>query len=95
MNAPVGTIRAEGIASALASKSKIELLREDILDAIGMMQIALDAAKAMADIPSDSGMLHGLRVARAHWRVISEDAADLNSAHAELASSLRQSGEAT
>jgi len=54
------------------------------------MQAALDAAKAMAEIPSDAGLLHGLRVAKAHSRALWGHAADLGSAHAELASALRQ-----
>jgi hypothetical protein len=97
MNAPLSTAEfrdtqvSDAIASPLAFKAKIELLREEILDAIGMMQMALDAAKAMAAIPSDSGLLHGLRLAKAHWRVISADAADMTAAHAEFASALRQS----
>jgi hypothetical protein len=81
---------AEATASPMAFQARIELLREDILDAIGMMQAALDAAKAMAEIPSDAGLLHGLRVAKAHSRALWGHAADLGSAHAELASALRQ-----
>jgi|BarGraIncu00222A_1022003.scaffolds.fasta_scaffold63818_2 hypothetical protein len=82
---------SDAVASPLALQARIALVREDILDAIGMMQMALDAAQAMAAIPSDSGLLHGLRLAKAHWRVISANAADLTAAHAELASALRQS----
>ena len=81
MNAPAANIHAEGIASAAALRVKIEHLRWEILAAIGPVQAALDAAKAMAEIPSDSGLLHGLRVARANGRSLWGHAADLNAAH--------------
>jgi hypothetical protein len=79
-----------GIASAFALKARIELLRENIIDVIGPLQAALDAAVAMAAIPSDAGLLHGLRNARACWKSIAGDAADLAAVHAELASVFRQ-----
>jgi hypothetical protein len=86
-----GPISQRSVAEKkLASRVKIELLRGEILDAIGGMQASLDAARAMAEIPSDSGLLHGLRIAQAHGRVIWASAADLRAVHAELASVLRQ-----
>ncbi len=84
---------ADGIAFALALRAKIELLRWEIVTAIGAMQAALDAARAMAEIPSDAGLLHSLRVARGNGRALWGHAADLTAAHAELASVFRQTGE--
>ena len=73
-------------------QARIELIREDLVNTVGGMQAALAAAVSMAAIPSDEGMLHGLRQARACWKSISELAADIGSLRAELASLLRQEG---
>jgi hypothetical protein len=81
---------SDSVASPLALKARIEMLRENILATIGPMQAALDASLAMAAIPSDAGMLHGLRQARASWKSISADAAELAVVHAALASVFRQ-----
>jgi hypothetical protein len=75
-----------------ALQGRIELLRGDIVETAGAMQVALAAGVAMAAIPSDAGLLHGLRNARACWRSISESAVELKAVHAELASVLRQEG---
>ena len=80
----------DAVASAFALKARIELLREEILTTIGPLQAALDASVAMGVIPSDAGLLHGLRQARACWKSISGSAAELTSAHAELESVFRQ-----
>jgi hypothetical protein len=59
------------------TQAKIELLREDITETIGPMIASLEAAVAMARIPNDAGMLHGLRNARAYWRSITGSAGEL------------------
>jgi hypothetical protein len=43
--------QAEATASPLAFQARIELLRAEILDAIGPVQAALDAARAMGRQP--------------------------------------------
>jgi len=77
---------------AYVLQSRIELIREDLVNTVGGMQAQLAAAVAMADIPSDQGLLHALRLARHSWKAISLHAAELVERDAELASILRQEG---
>ena len=85
------TEQAAPIASKFALKAKIELIREDIVATMGVMQNALAAGSAMAGIPNDAGLLHGLRRPVRVGNLSPRSAyADSFAAHAELESIFRR-----